>query len=125
MNKQIPVVYIFNSLTKTIDIAYDMMFDRIEYPQKIDGSYEHLYAVNFGKKLRYDIAENPNTVKHDHEHHLYSVWMREPDKRQAVELITGYILPRIDNEISYHKLTIERLNAKKVSIEEFKSSVIS
>ena len=124
MNKQIPVVYIFNSLSKTIETSYELIFDRVEYPQKLDGSYEHLYAVNFAKKLKYDVAENPNVVKHDHSHHLYTVWMREPDLNKAVELITDYIFIRIDNEIGYHDLSIKRLKAKRNNIEFFKSSTI-
>ena len=124
MNKQIPVVYIFNSLTKTMETSYDLIFDRVEYPQKLDGSYEHLYAVNFAKKLKYDVAENPNVVKHDHIHHLYTVWMREPDLNKAVELITDYIFVRIDNEIVYHDLSIQRLKARRICIEAFKNSTI-
>lgn len=79
---------------------------------------EQVFAFSTGVKddtnrlrsYRVAISSNPGEVYYDIDAGSYRVWFDAPDYDKAVEIISNYILDRIDIEIRTHQSFIDRLN---------------
>lgn len=116
MTKRKIALYIYDSDTKEFkSYTVGMTLERQIIDMESRNEHERVYAVNASKKIRFEIADRPDEVFHNHDNHTYSVWYDKPDYYRAIDAIGNYILDHIAPVIRDSKSFLERLQEKKLA----------
>lgn len=107
------VLYIYDSDTKVLQTKHDLIIERtyIHIESKIES--EIVYARDFLERKMIAVADRPNKVYHDRNHHTYKIWYDAPNKEQAISEIGNYILDHIAPVIRDSESFLKSLQEKK------------
>lgn len=118
MIRKIPVVYTYDIKHDILSQYFNLIRDEVRFGHQFNRPEKHVYAINAIKKIRIEIAPNHEEVFHAHKSDIYSVYMFQPDRSKAIELLSDYILPNLKMHIDHHEAELSRLAKYYSKVEE-------
>lgn len=123
MRRKIPAVYVFNANERTLKEYFNMIWDRIEFSSNFDGPKNHMYAVNYGKKIRIEIAKRSGDIFYNSQHNEYVVYLNEPDRKKACDILFNHMLSKLSIEICYHERELEKVRDDYFELQKLQESL--
>ena len=119
MRRKLAAVYVYNSKDNTFEEYHNLIYERIEFTHQFDGTGSHIYGRDYSRNIRIEVAKHAEEVFHNRLKHEYVVFLNESNKAHAVEILSNYILNRIEIEISYLENQLSIARAKHKQVKEF------
>lgn len=121
MRRKLAAVYVYNSETGAFDVYHDLIYETIDFTHQFDGTGIHVYGRDYARNIRIEIARHAEEIFHNRLKHEYALYLNEDDRKKAVQLISEYLLSRIEIEISYLENQLSIVMAKRKRYKEFEN----
>lgn len=93
----------FDAKSNTFNEYFNMTLDRVNFSMNFDEPKQHVYGVDYGKKMRIELPKRSGEIFHDSNNDRYVTFLYTPDKQKAIDILLNHVITKTDIDICYHE----------------------